>query len=194
MVSSPRRVLSQIPQLSAAMAHCGLCTALRSALEHTRSGDLVAVEPATNPHHRYCTPLLLRRHTTFQPQPTRHVFKVSILLHCTHLDHSVEEASTSGKPGSTVRSAGFSLSAASASSLDGPPKSSSVPGRRNRMFGGDISASVPAVAVALRGSAMVYVYPAAATFNYTYKLTPCKLRDCEACLRVLKPPWTAEAA
>lgn len=69
LVSSPRRVLSQMPQLSAAMAHYGLCTALRSALEHTRSGDCVAVEPATNPHHRYCTALLLRRHTTFQPQP-----------------------------------------------------------------------------------------------------------------------------
>lgn len=49
---------------------------------------------------------------------------------CTHLDHSVDEASTSGKPSSTQRSCSSFPSA-----LEGPLKSSRLPGLRNKIFG-----------------------------------------------------------
>lgn len=48
----------------------------------------------------------------------------------THFDHSVEEASISGKPSSMHRSCSPSPSA-----LEGPLKSSSVPGLRSNIFG-----------------------------------------------------------
>lgn len=86
-----------------------------------------------------CNPSL-RSLQPIEPQP------------CTHLDHSVDEASTSGKPSSKQRS--FSVSP---SALEGPLKSSSFPGLRSKIFGSGNSArsavaasfASPACAIAL---------------------------------------------